>query len=284
MDTQWKYSANAGFFGMRRDRFNKYQPARSLEEVFAAVASVPGIRGIELKYPSDFADMGLVRELLDQHELTLCAVNVDTKDFAEFSRGALSAIDEKTRRVAIDRLKDAMDIAAEFKTPYITTCPLSDGYDYPFEIDYGIAWESFIDSIKSAVAHRDDVTLLLEYQPREPFSRIMLSDVGKLLMVCAEVAAPNLGANLDIGHAFAAGDTPAEAAALLARAGRLHYIHSNDNTGDGGDWDMISGSVHFGIGWSCCRRCNRWVTMAGLGRTSCPSAALPQPCMPRTSP
>ena len=70
-------------------------------------------------------------------------------------------------------------------------------------------------------------------------------NVGKILHVCAEVGAPNLGANLDIGHSLAAHESPAEAAALLAGAGRLFYIHTNDNTGDGGDWDMISGAVHF---------------------------------------
>jgi xylose isomerase len=31
----------------------------------------------------------------------------------------------------------------------------------------------------------------------------------------------------------------------MAGKGLLKYIHSNDNTGDGGDWDMISGTVHF---------------------------------------
>jgi len=66
-----------------------------------------------------------------------------------------------------------------------------------------------------------------------------------MLHVCAEVGLPNLGANLDIGHSFAALESPANSAALLAGKGRLFYIHSSDNTGDGGDWDMLSGSVHF---------------------------------------
>ncbi|TSA46998.1 MAG: sugar phosphate isomerase/epimerase, partial [Deltaproteobacteria bacterium] len=50
-----------------------------------------------------------------------------------------------------------------------------------------------------------------------------------------------------IGHSFAAGESPAESASLLAAKNRLFYIHVNDNPGDGGDWDMIYGSVHF---WS----------------------------------
>ena len=43
----------------------------------------------------------------------------------------------------------------------------------------------------------------------------------------------------------AAGETPAESIALLVQTNALFYVHSNDNTGDGGDWDMVSGSVHF---------------------------------------
>jgi xylose isomerase len=89
------------------------------------------------------------------------------------------------------------------------------------------------------------VTLALEYQPHEPHARILLSNVGKMLHVCNEVGLPNLGANLDIGHSFAAMESPAESAALLASKERLSYMHASDNTGDGGDWDMLSGSVHF---------------------------------------
>jgi xylose isomerase len=48
-----------------------------------------------------------------------------------------------------------------------------------------------------------------------------------------------------VGHAFAAGESPAEAAALLASKELLHYLHASDNTGEGGDWDMVSGTVHF---------------------------------------
>lgn len=240
----WKYSANAGFFGLRRDRFNQYQPPRSLEEKIALVARTDGITGIELKYPADFSDVDQVQVLLAKHNLLLNAINVDTKDFSRFHHGALSARDSHIRQQAIDQLCAAMDLAAELQVSYVTTCPLAEAYDYPFQVDYRVAWDNFIESVHRVVAHRDDVTLLLEYQPHEPHAHILLNNVGKVMMVMIEVGADNLGANLDIGHSFAAGEAPAEAAALLHRAGRLHYIHSNDNTGDGGDWDMISGSVH----------------------------------------
>lgn len=240
-----KFTANAGFFGRRRDRFTEYQPDRSLEEKLNLVAQVQGVTGVELKYPNDFGDINKVLSLLQKHNLMLSAVNVDIKDAAHFRHGALSARDPHARQKAIQLLTEGMDIAAEFGIDLVTTCPLAEGYDYPFQIDYADAWGNFIDSVRTVTTHRSDVTLLLEYQPHEPHARILLNNVGKVLHVCAQVNAPNLGANLDIGHAFAAGDTPAEAATLLASQNRLKYIHTNDNTGDGGDWDMISGSVYF---------------------------------------
>jgi xylose isomerase len=242
---EWKFTANAGFFGAQRDRFNQYQPNRTLEEKIALVAQVEGITGIELKYPADFADVALTKALVADHGLVLSAVNVDTKDFQRFRHGALSNRQPKTRQQAIQRLREGMDLAADLGVELITTCPLADGYDYPFQVDYDEAWGNFIETVWAVVSHRSDVRFLLEFQPHEPHAHIMLDSVGKVLHVCAEVGAPNLGANLDVGHAFAAGEAPAESAALLARKGLLRYIHSNDNTGDGGDWDMISGAVHF---------------------------------------
>lgn len=242
---QWKMSANAGFFGVRRDRFNQYQPPRPLEDRFALVAQVIEIQGIELKYPADFSDLKLVRALLDQYGLALSAVNVDIKDVEHFRHGALSAADPGKRERAVGLLQEGMDLAADMGVELVTTCPVMDGYDYPFQVDHTAAWERFIESVRRAASYRTDINLLLEYQPHDPHAKILLNDVGKVLYVCSEVGAPNLGANLDVGHAFAAGESPAEAAALLAGKGRLHYLHASDNPGDGGDWDMISGTVHF---------------------------------------
>lgn len=256
-----RFAANASFFGARRDRFSQYQSERDLIEKLALISSIDGVTGVELKYPRDFdrGDAAAVRDvgrLIADHGLTLSAVNVDTKAIEHFRYGALSARHSETRAVAVSRLQAGMDIAAELGAEIVTTCPLAEGYDYPFQIDYGQAWDNLIDSVRTAATHRQDITLVLEYQPHEPHAHILLGNVGKMLHLCAEVTASdaggtavvNVGANLDVGHSFAAGESPAEAAALLARKGWLRYVHTNDNTGDGGDWDMISGSVHF-WGW-----------------------------------
>lgn len=241
----WKFSANAGFFGLRRDRFTQYQPPRTLEEKFALIASIPELTGIELKYPAEFQDSALVKRLLDQHGLALSAISVDLKDATRFRYGALSARDAEARQHAVILLREAMDLAAELRVELVTTCPLADGHDYPFQVDFATAWGNLIETVRAAATYRSDIKLSLEYQPHEPHAYIMLDNVAKVLHVCTQVGVPNLGANLDVGHSFAAHESPAEAATLLASQGRLFYVHTNDNTGDGGDWDMISGSIHF---------------------------------------
>ncbi len=241
----WKFCVNAGFFGRRRDRFTEYQPDRSLVEKFELISQIDGIEGVELKYPFDLEDLALAKRLLEDHGLVCSAVNVDIKDAAHFRFGALSAASKAARNRAIAMLREGMDAAAELGANLVSTCPLAEGYDYPFQIDYPDAWGNFIDSVKAVVGYREDVRLAMEYQPHEPHSKILLGNVGMMLHVCAEVGRPNIGANLDIGHSFAALEAPAESAALLAGKDRLFYVHTNDNTGDGGDWDMISGTVHF---------------------------------------
>ncbi len=242
---RWKYTANASFYGLRRDRFTQYQPAASVKEKLDRVIATPGITGVELKYPFDFEDPQLIKQILDDSGLSVSAVNVDIKDSNYFRFGALSASDKAARDKAVELLTAGMDLAAEFGTDLVSTCPLADGYDYPFQLDFTDAWGFFVETVARVCRHRDDVTLALEYQPHEPHAHILLSNVGKMLHVCAEVDRPNLGANLDIGHSFAALESPAESAALLASKDRLVYMHASDNTGDGGDWDMLSGSVHF---------------------------------------
>ncbi|MGM0400139.1 MAG: sugar phosphate isomerase/epimerase family protein [Chloroflexota bacterium] len=241
---RWKLSANAAFFGAQSDGYTQYQPDRTLEQKFELVSQIEGLDGIELKFPFDLEDVGLAERLLREHDLELSAVNVDIKDATYFRYGALSARSTQARKKAVERLCTGMDIAAALGANLVTTCPLAEGYEYAFEINHGAAWQRFIQTVKEVATYRDDVRLALEYQPHDMEAKPLLNGVGKMLFVCAEVDEPNMGANLDIGHSFAGQESPAEAATLLARKDRLFYMHTNDNPGDGGDWDMVSGSVH----------------------------------------
>ena len=136
-----------------------------------------------------------------------------------------------------------MDAAAEFGCRRITTCPLNDGADSIFEVDYLQAYDAAAETFAAACAHNPQMRICIEYKKSDPIARCIFGTAGETAAFCLMLGAPNLGATLDIGHALYAEERPAQSAALLARANRLFYVHLNDNDGRW-DWDMLPGAFH----------------------------------------
>ena len=72
----------------------------------------------------------------------------------------------------------------------------------------------------------------------------MFGTAAETISFAEAVGADNLGAVIDFGHSIQAGERPAQALAQLSRAGRLFYVHLNDNDRQW-DWDMLPGAYHF---------------------------------------
>jgi xylose isomerase len=240
----FEYAIILAFMGRLKDRFSFYQKERTVEEKIALASQVEGVSGVEMVYPNDFSDVAEVKGLLQKYHLHLVAVNVDLKGDPRWHRGALTSSDSATRQEAVQWLRCGMDIAAELEANLVTCCPLADGHDYPFEIDYARAWQDFIDCLRAAAQHRDDVRLSLEYKQSEPRARVILPSASKALYALCQIDRPNVGVTLDMGHALYAGESCAESVALLAQAGKLFLVHTNDNYRNW-DWDLIPGTVNF---------------------------------------
>lgn len=238
-----RYAVISCFMGQLKDRFSVYHQQRTLDEKLALVSQVDGVAGVEVVYPSEFSEAELVRSLLDKHQLNVAAVNVDLKGDSRWHRGAVTAPEKATRMEAVRWMQNGMDLAAELGSNLITMCPLADGHDYSFEVDYKRSWDCFVECIEAAADYRPDVRISLEYKQSEPRHRVILADVGKSLHACARIARANVGVTLDMGHALYAGESVAESVSLLSEAGRLFHVHGNDNYRNW-DWDMISGSVN----------------------------------------
>jgi xylose isomerase len=240
----FKYSIILPFMGQLKDRFSFYQKQHSLEEKFALVDQVEGVGGVEMVYPDELSDVALAKELLAKYNLRLSAVNVNLKGDSCWHQGALTARDKATRQKAVSWLQHGLDIAAELDSNLVTVCPLADGHDYPFEIDYAQAWRKFIEGIQAAADYRPDVRLSVEYKASEPRARVIIGNVSKSLYACTEVDRTNIGVTLDMGHALYGGEDCAESVSLLAQAGKLFLVHGNDNYRNW-DWDLIPGIVNF---------------------------------------
>ena len=221
-----------------KDRFCDYHEARTPEEKIAAVAQVPGAAGIEIVYPYECEDLGGVKKALKKHKLGVAAVNVNIKAEPDFGRGSASVNSKKLRAKAVQFLCEGMDAAARLGADKVTCCPLSDGYDYLFEVDYQRAWKNMVGTFKDAARHRQDIRLSLEYKGSETRVSCYLDTAAKTICLIQDVAEPNLGVTIDVGHALYAGETVAESVCLAESKGIPYYIHINDNNRKW-DWDLI---------------------------------------------
>ena len=238
-----KFSVILPFLGRLNDRFAGYGEARDIAGKFEVASRIEGIQGLELVYPSDFADVAVTKGLLEKYGLECSTVNVNIKSEPKFHLGGLTHKDANIRKEAVQYMKTAMDISAELGTNMITCCPLSDGYDYAFETDYPKAWKWMLDGIGEAAEYRSDVKVSMEYKQSEPRHKVIIPNAGTTLAACLQVNMPNVGATMDTGHALLAGEGTAWAASLLAQANKLFLVHVNDNYRNW-DWDMIPGSVN----------------------------------------
>jgi xylose isomerase len=239
-----KHSVMIGMLGKIADRFHTYQADKSLEERLDRAARVEGADGIEIVYPPHFEDVERTIKLVKDKGLTVSALNLNVKAAPQWGKGSFTAPDPEIRAAAVRDLKFALDLAAELGTDMVTCCPLIDGHNYSFQVDYLKQWAWLEEGIAEGLKHRDDIRLSLEYKLNESCNYNVLADMGRTLYLCERLGVPYVGVTMDVGHALIAREVPAESLSIAALANRLFYVHFNDND-RGWDWDMLPGSVNF---------------------------------------
>jgi len=238
-----RLSIITAFLGEVRNRYMQYQGNRSLAEKLDMASRVQGLDGLELCYPADFENPAELKALLTRYPFALSGINFRSRRTGKWWRGSFISEKSSERQEVVDDLKRAMDFAAELSCNRVTTCPLNEGADTPFEVDYIKVYDYAAETFSAACAHNRNIRLCIEYKKNDPMARCIFGTAGETASFCQLSGAENLGATLDIGHALYADERPAQSAALLARANRLFYVHLNDNDGHW-DWDMLPGAFH----------------------------------------
>jgi len=238
-----KHAIMASLMGRQSDRFHEYSPSRSLRERIELCKQVKGAQGVELVYPFDFENPRETEKIIEDSGFEVSAINLNVKTDNKWRRGSFTAKDPRVRKRAIADLKISMDLADTMGAKMVTCCPLADGHDYNFQVDYVERWHYLVEGIRESAKYRSDIKISLEYKPNEMRNYIILPDIGTTLHLCNSVGLPNVGITVDSGHALVASETPAQSIALAADAGRLFYIHLNDNSRNF-DWDMLPAAVN----------------------------------------
>lgn len=238
-----KLAIISAFLGGVKNRYIQYHPNRTIFEIIKTASGIEGISGLELCYPSDFENIPELKKALADSGLGVSAINVRSRRQDKWFRGSFTSASASERQEVVDEFRTAMDVALEIGTNRISTCPLNDGHDYVFEMNYFDAYRYAEETFSAICEHNRDVKICIEYKRNDPRTRCLLGSAGETLSFCQSVGAPNLGITLDIGHALLSGERPAQSVALLHRANKLFYVHLNDNDRTW-DWDMLPGAYH----------------------------------------
>jgi sugar phosphate isomerase/epimerase len=167
-----------------------------------------------------------------------------------FRAGAFTNPDPSVRAAAVDIVAAACGWARLLDASAgVIVWPQFDGYDYHMQINYTTTWRRGVDAIRAAL-DRDEcegVKLSYEFKPTDPSSRFALvPSTAAALTLVSDVDRPGrFGLTLDAGHLVAAGENPAQSAAMVADAGVLFGFHLGDvHSKLAAEDGLAFGSVH----------------------------------------
>lgn len=243
-----KISTGLSVFSSAPDHYcpGGYRDGMRMAERIAAVSKIKGIRAIELSQLDVTPEFPLkeFKRVLKEFGLACSGVSADLAHDRRFALGAFAHQHQKTRNAAIDEGRKAVDIARQLGATDVTLRLFSDGFDYPFHIDYATHWNTLISSIKTIAKYASpDINVAIAYKPRDPRRFLTVSSVGKALSLCQEIAMKNVGVSMSFSHAMMAYENPGESIAFLSRANKLFQVYFSDGYRPYDD-AMVPGSVH----------------------------------------
>jgi xylose isomerase len=241
-------STHLGYFGTGGDRYclGGYQQATPPLERIRRVADVEGLNGVELNYPSLITEENAaeVRAALEESDLACPNISMNVWGVDTWRMGSLTHPDESVREQAVDTISAGMRLAKQVDCDLVSLWPGQDGFDYPFQVDYGAQVDWFVEGMQACADSMPDVRICIEYKPKEPRTHILTDTCARTMWLLNKIQRSNVGVLLDVGHGLYAGENVAQSAVLLQREGLLDLVHFNDNYGDW-DWDMVPGSILF---------------------------------------
>ncbi len=208
------------------------------------MASVRGVTHVEPNYPMHFREHSADEVKRHAEGLGLKVSGVALRFEPEFAAGEVTNPESALRDRAAGLIHEAAELCRHLGGTTTTIWSTYDGFDYPFQLDYGTAWRTLVAAYRDVARAHPDMRFSIEYKPYEPRQFYLVNDIGTTLLAIAETGCPNLGVTLDFAHMLMKKENPAYSLALAAERGRLFGFHLNDGYGSHDD-GLILGSVSF---------------------------------------
>jgi xylose isomerase len=241
-----RFGAGIWHFATYVDRYatDGYGAPRSLLDAISLAGQVDDLSVVDINYPyfgGEFTNEQ-VKHALDREHLSVIGITPEIYTRV-FRKGSFTNPDPGVRELAHDLVTEAADVVRYFGAEYVKLWPGQDGWDYPFQVDYGALWKHSMDGVGRLADENPDLKFVIEYKPREPRVHMSYSSVARTLLAIEKIGLPNVGILLDFGHALFGGESPADSAQLALDYGRLFGMDVNDNFRSWDD-DLVAGTVH----------------------------------------
>jgi len=230
-----RFSTGIWIFGPGVERFAStgYKQAKGIVELISDASKVPGLSGLEFHYPTEVSEENVkaVKDALSVANLKAVAIAPVLSQEAQWALGALSALNEATRRRAVERCKKATDIARELGAEILIIWPGREGFDFPFTTNYVKLWSNYVDSIREVAEYAHDLKVAIEYKMEDPSSYLLHGSAGRVLATILELrqhGVKNIGINVEFAHAKLAKEWVPETIVLISRYDALYHLHLND--------------------------------------------------------
>jgi len=212
----------------------------------ARQSAVKGLHLVDFNYPQhlDGLSYSEVRAALAAAGLGAGAVCLRYPESMRL--GTLTHPDAAVRAAAINMTIQAGVWARELGATQVVVWSAFDGYDYSFQVDYTVMWRNVVEGFQAVCDALPDIKVSLEFKPTDENTRFFaVPTTGAALLLVEDIARANMGLTLDVGHLLAAGENPAQSAALAGARGKLFGVQLNDGYQRIGAEDgLMFGSVH----------------------------------------
>lgn len=159
--------------------------------------------------------------------------------------GGYTANDPAARRWAVERSKQAVDIANALGTKLIVLWLAREG-TYIRESKNPLDSHRYLVEALDAMLNRDSkIEVAIESKPNEPMDHTYIPTIGHALAIAYQTVAPDrVGGLIETAHAMLAGLDPSDEMAFALSAGKLWSVHLNDQNGLKFDQDKTFGAAN----------------------------------------
>ncbi len=259
-----KFTAGVWYFAPSGGRFHdRYVPDMTMEEKLDIAVGLEkyGLTGLEAHYPSEVNEdnMQLFKDLARDTGLRLVMIAPFIFYDAQYEFGSLSSPIEASRKSAIERTKQTLEMSLELDTDFVVVWPGIDGFDNTFGQNHIAARDRFAEGLAEAMDAVPGVRICIEPKPYEPRANIIYGTTSEALLLCEKVeglitnadtrasidaGTPMMGLNPEVGHMLMALEDLAYAFSLVCEYGRLGHTHWNSQPMGNYDQDQNVGVIY----------------------------------------